>query len=279
MQQAYTLSTEELRTLQLIELEILMEIDRICRKNRIYYSLTGGTLLGAVRNGGFIPWDDDADISMLRCEYIKFQQACKTDLDTERFYFQDIDNTRGYRWGYGKLRRKNTIFLRKNQEHMPYEQGVFVDIFPRDGIPDGRIMAEIHAFCCFAVRKIMWSPIGQKTVDNKCQRVIYMLLAKIPEGAMKRMYHLLVAASSNRHTELVRALTFPLPDGQKGYKRNWYMKYTQVEFEKIKFMAESSYKEWLWMEFGDYMQLPPMKKRKTHPVTRLKLINLGNEGI
>ena len=91
-----------LRLLQMIELEILTEIDRICRKNNIHYSLTGGTLLGAVRNGGFIPWDDDADISMLRSEYRKFQKACKTDLDEDRFYFQDIESTKGYRWGYGK---------------------------------------------------------------------------------------------------------------------------------------------------------------------------------
>lgn len=261
-----------LRQLQMIELEILIEIDRICRKNKIYYSLTGGTLLGAVRCGGFIPWDDDADVSMLRCEYIKFREACKTDLDTDRFYFQDIDNTQGYRWGYGKVRRKNTIFLRENQEQMPYEQGVFVDIFPRDGIPDGYIANRIHTFCCFTVRKIMWSPIGQKTAANKYQRVIYMLLAKIPENIMKVLYRILVKLSNlNKHTELVRALTFPLPNGQKGYKRSWYAKYTQVEFENIRFMAESSYQKWLESEFGDYMQPPPVEQRKTHPVTQLKL--------
>ena len=124
-----TLEEETLRKLQKTELEILIEVDRICQKNRIHYSLTGGTLLGAVRHGGFIPWDDDADISMLRSEYKKFQRACKRDLDTERFYFQDMENTPGYRWGYGKVRRKDTIFLREGQEQMPYEQGIFLDVF------------------------------------------------------------------------------------------------------------------------------------------------------
>lgn len=270
------LDAETLRQLQLVELEILTEIDRICRKNKIHYSLTGGTLLGAVRHGGFIPWDDDADVSMLRCEYQKFRKACQTDLDEKRFYFQDIDNTAGYRWGYGKLRRKGTVFLRENQENMPYEQGVWVDIFPRDGIPDGRISRKIHMFCCFAVRKMMWSPVGQKTAASKCQKVIYMILAKVPEHVVKKIYRMLIRCSNhNKHTKLVRALTFPLPNNQKGYERDWYRRYTQVEFENRKFMVQASYKNWLASEFGDYMQLPAIEQRKVHPVTQLKLMNPG----
>ncbi len=262
-----------LRQLQTVELEILTEIDRICRKNGIHYSLTGGTLLGAVRHGGFIPWDDDADISMLRCEYQRFRQACQTDLDINRFYFQDIDNTVGYRWGYGKVRRKGTVFLRKNQECMPYEQGVWVDIFPRDGVPDGEIARVIHGFCCFAVRKIMWSPVGKRTAGNRCEKMLYGILSKIPESIMKKIYKNIVKASNhNKRTELVRTLTFPLPNNLKGYRRNWYAGYVQIGFEDQKFMAELSYKEWLAAEFGDYMELPPVGKRKVHPVTKLKLV-------
>lgn len=264
-----------LRRLQMIELEILTEIDRICRKNNIHYSLTGGTLLGAVRNGGFIPWDDDADISMLRSEYRKFQKACKTDLDVDRFYFQDIENTKGYRWGYGKVRRKGTVFLRENQEHMIYEQGVFVDVFPRDGIPDGYIAGKVHTFACFIMRKIMWSLTGQATATNKWEKAAYRVLARIPEDVMKGTYRKLVRLSNhNKNTEYVRALTFPLPNRQKGYRRSWYRKYTQVEFENRKFMVQASYKEWLESEFGDYMQLPPVEQRKIHPVSQLKLIDL-----
>lgn len=97
-------------------------------------------MLGAVRHGGYIPWDDDADVALLREEYEKFREACKTELDTSRFYFQDHRNTKGYRWGYGKLRRKNTLFLREHQEHMPYKQGIFIDIFPLDSVPDNYIL-------------------------------------------------------------------------------------------------------------------------------------------
>ena len=272
------LNETTLRQLQMIELEILVEVDRICRKNGIHYSLTGGTLLGAVRHGAFIPWDDDADISMLRKEYVKFQDACKRDLDKERFYFQDIENTPGYRWGYGKVRRKGTVFLRENQEDMPYEQGVFIDIFPRDGIPDGVFLRKFHAMCCFCLRKIMWASVGRRTASNKYERLVYVLLAKVPEKIMKKSYKFLVEISNkNENTQLVRALTFPLPNGQLGYKRLWYERYTEIEFEGRKFIVEAFYTEWLKSEFGNYMELPPYEKRKMHPGSKIKLTVMQNQ--
>ena len=83
------LTGEMLRSIQLVELEMLKEVDRICKKHKITYAIIAGTLLGAVRHGGFIPWDDDLDVAMLRPEYERFRKVCKTELDTERFYFQD----------------------------------------------------------------------------------------------------------------------------------------------------------------------------------------------
>lgn len=106
MSEKITLSKEKLRQLQLVELEMIVEVDRICRKYKIKYSLDGGTLLGAVRHHGFIPWDDDADVIFTRHEYAKFYKACKKELDQERFFLQDYTTDPYYRWGYAKLRRK-----------------------------------------------------------------------------------------------------------------------------------------------------------------------------
>ena len=91
------LTDRELRQLQLNLLEMLIEIDRICRRYHIKYSLDGGTLLGAVRHGGFIPWDDDIDVSMRREEYRKFYRACRKDLERSRFFLQEYRTDQHYR--------------------------------------------------------------------------------------------------------------------------------------------------------------------------------------
>ena len=138
------IDNQTLRKIQMVQLELLQEVDRICKKCDIHYNIIAGTLLGAIRHGGYIPWDDDADVALLRDEYEKFRDACETELDTTRFYFQDHRNTPGYRWGYGKLRRKDTLFLREFQEHMPYEQGIFIDLMPFDNVPDYALAKKIH---------------------------------------------------------------------------------------------------------------------------------------
>ena len=214
------LDNDELRKLQLTELELLIEFDRVCRKNHIRYTLTGGTLLGAVRHGGFIPWDDDADVSMLRVEYEKFRKACETDLG-DSYYFQDMKNTHGYRWGYGKLRKRNTLFLREHQEHMPYMQGVFIDIFPLDGVPDNYFLRSLKNFQCFCVRKILWSRVGKVGEKNFWKRQAYKALDKIPEKAVFCYYHRMIYKANEKKSRMVRILMFPTPNSEYGYYRNW----------------------------------------------------------
>lgn len=257
--------------MQLIQLEMLQEVDRICKKCEIHYNIIAGTLLGAVRHGGYIPWDDDADVAMLREEYEKFRRACKIELDKSRFYFQDHRNTKGYRWGYGKLRRKHTLFLREFQEHMPYKQGIFIDIFPLDGVPDNYILRSMKNFECFCVRKILWAKVGKIADKNFWKRQGYKILHIIPEKIVFRYYHIMIYHANQRKTQMVRILMFPTPNMEYGYYRDWYENSKEIEFEGITFQGIKDYDSYLKFKFGDYLELPPIEKRKVHPVSAIKL--------
>lgn len=270
--QGYQLSREELRKIQLTQLELICEVDRICRKMNIHYNMVGGTMLGAIRHKGYIPWDDDADIGFLRKEYERFRQACKTELNHDKFYFQDCRDTAGYRWGYGKLRRKGTEFIRLEQEFMPYEQGIAIDIMPFDNVPDSVIGKRLHLLACFLYRKVFWSAVGRVSEPNPVKRTVYKLLYRMPEEVVFGSYQKFIDRCEKKRTKQVRILTFPTPKGVYGYERRWYTQLKKYEFEGLKFPGAADFDGYLRVKYKDYMQLPPPEKRKTHPISKLTLL-------
>lgn len=274
--EGYNLSEKELRELQMIEVEMLVEVDRICQKKGIRYCISAGTQLGAVRHKGFIPWDDDADLAFLRPEYEKFKKACETELDKERFYFQDYTNTPGYRWGYGKIRRKNTKFIRLKQEHMPYEQGVFIDIMPYDNVPDQYLVRKWHNFRCFLYRKAFWAPLG-KMQETGIKKVAYILLDKIPDKKLYDSFTNFTKKCDRKQTKRIRIFAFPVPGSENGYLRSCFETLIQMEFEGVQLMGMKDYNTYLSYKYGNYMELPPIEKRKVHPVSKLKLLSFSEE--
>lgn len=273
MREGYQISDDELKQIQEIQIELISEVDRICKKNGIHYNMVGGTMLGAIRHQGHIPWDDDADIGFLRREYEKFRRACKTDLDTSRFYMQDFRDTKGYRWGYGKLRRKDTKFLRLGQEDMPYEQGIFIDLMPFDPVPDGCIERRIHFFKCFIFRKMFWSEIGKSQEKNTLYRLCYKVLNLLPEKIVKKQYLKFIKKNAKKKTKLVRILTFPTPKKCYGYEKRWYTELSTYGFNRLELPGARDYDGYLKVKYGEYMQLPSEEKRIVHPISELKLID------
>lgn len=271
-QKQYCLSEAELKKVQEIQQDLIREVDRICKKCKIHYNMVGGTMLGAIRHKGYIPWDDDADIGFLRTEYEKFREACKTELDHEKYYMQDLRDTEGYRWGYGKLRRKDTEFVRLGQEFMPYEQGISIDLMPFDNVPDHWLTRRIHFFRCFLYRKLFWSEVGSRTENNPCIRLIYQFMRKIPMGQIIKSYQKFIDRGQQRKTRLVRILTFPTPKGVYGYERKWYTQLKKYVFGNMMLPGAKDYDGYLQVKYGKYMELPPEEKRKIHPISRLKLL-------
>lgn len=253
-----TMTQEEINAMHEVQLDLLKEVDRICKKNNISYSIIAGTLLGAVRHKGFIPWDYDADVALLRPEYEKFVNACLKDLDTKNFYFQDHKVTPGFRWGYGKLKKQNTIWLKEGREEFLYKNGVTIDIFPLDHAPNSLFLRIIHDKICTIVRKFGWCRTGKKIEKNKFIRYIYSIMDLMPERQVNNLLDQWIKFSNRKETKIVRILTFPTPkNGFYGYYKRWYEELENISFEGYDFPGIKDYDEYLTFKFGDYMTPPP----------------------
>ncbi|RCK18819.1 LicD family protein [Thalassospira lucentensis] len=265
------LSTDDLKSLQLVLLDMLLEVDRICRKHNIRYSLFMGTLLGAVRHNGFIPWDDDLDIAMTRSEYRRFAEVCAFELDSSKFFYQDHITDRYYRWGYARIRRKDSEFTRLGQEHLKMKTGIFLDIFPIDGVPETVLGRSVHSCYCYALRKVLYSEVGRKTARTKIARACYSILRFVPTAfAHNQLTWLSRLCLKSRH---VRINSFPLPrDRTAGYPRSWFEEVERIQFEKHLFSAIKEKHEYLMYTYDDYLQLPPPDQQKnSHIASKFRL--------
>lgn len=273
MGEIMVLTGDEFRRMQLLELDMLAELDRVCRANDIKYTIFGGTLLGAVRHKGYIPWDDDADIAMLREDYDKFKQVAH-EMNPEICYFQDHDTDSEYRWGYGKLRRTGTKFVRVGQEHLKCKTGVFVDVFPMDDIPvslAGQLWNNFYAMC---LRKILYSEVGRLSSSaSPAKRRFFAALSKIPVDKVFDRFKKLHSKSCNSSPNRVRTLLFPATGTlykknplreRYGMPKEWFTDLAEYDFEGLKLYGTRDYDTILKYIYGDYMQLPPEDKRDPH---------------
>ena len=282
MAELVKLSQEDLRQLQLIELEMIVEVDRICKKYNIQYSLDGGTLLGAVRHKGFIPWDDDADVIFTRKEYAKFYKACKQDLDTSRFFLQEYRTDPYYRWGYAKLRRKDTEFIRLNQEAMRYKTGVCIDVFVNDNVPDNIVARKLYYALNFCIRKVLYSELGKTQENNWMLRQLYKVLFFIPRDPMFKLRNIFASMCNKHDTELKSHLLYPYPkkESKYGMPSECFEEYIDMEFEGMKFKVFKQYDRYLRLLYGNYMELPPVEKRKgPGEASCVRLLGIGLEQI
>ena len=272
MDNTLELCPDQLRKLQMVLLDMMSEVDRICRKHDIKYTMIGGTLLGAVRHGGFIPWDDDVDLGMPRREYERFRAVCQTELDQDKFFFQDNTTDPDYRWGYARIRRKDSEFVRVGQEHMKMKTGIFLDIYPHDNVPDFYPFRILHATYCFILRKALYAQTGVVTGKNALVRFVYRILNVIPAAFVFRRLEKLAKFWNGRRTKYVRALTFPMPkDGSFGFLAHWYSDTSDMEFEGRIFKAMCAYDEYLKFKYGNYTVLPPEDKRHWHPAAVIRV--------
>jgi lipopolysaccharide cholinephosphotransferase len=271
MSKAKELSPEQFRRMQLTELDMLVEFDRVCRKNDINYVLFGGSLLGAVRHQGYIPWDDDADIGMLREDYDRFKEHLN-ELDPSICFFQDHDTDPEYRWGYGKLRRTGTKYIRVGQEHLRCKTGIFVDVFPMDDIPLSVFGQVLQDWYCFCLRKILWSEVAKYNTPG-FWKIWFTLLSKIPVSFPFAGFRKYTERSKNNTPNRVRCLAFPATgtlykknqiNERYGMPKSWFTDRAEYLFEGKLFYSSRDYDTVLKYIYGDYMKIPDKKGQEQH---------------
>lgn len=257
---------DNLRRLQLIELEMLKELDRICRKNKIAYIIDAGTLLGAVRHGGFIPWDDDIDVRMLRKDYDRFCEVCRKELN-QKYFLQTYRTDPGYRWGYARILKKGTVYRRKGQHRMKARNGVFIDIFPNDSLPDEYFANRVCTCVSWLCRKLLYSEVGVLNKKRFSSWLGFCFLNCFPKEWGHRGMEYLSRRYGDRETSRVRCFGWGSKEETGGFLRRWFTETRDTVFEGVTVRAPKDTHGFLVYSFGeDYMTLPPKEKRKPgHP--------------
>lgn len=249
------------------EQEILDVIHQVCTEHGLRYSLAYGTLIGAVRHKGFIPWDDDIDLMMPREDYEKLLVIWNQS--TPKGYI--LQNTRtdsDFTQNFTKIRKDHTTFLQDEAEQTKhYHKGIFVDIFPGDRVPSGKIGRKIQYIACAV--NLLYSrgyTSGSGGMIGKVER----FLLKVPkekypvrrERAEKRI------RSWNGNEALLYVFPNTIGCSRKFYPANLFEDMKTIEFNGKQYMCVADADTILRIEYGDYMQLPPKEERvwKHHPI-------------
>lgn len=253
---------ENLRKLQLIEVDMLKELNQLCRENNINYIIDAGTLLGAVRHGGFIPWDDDIDVRMLRADYDTFCEICKHELN-ENYFLQTYRTDKGYRWGYARILKNGTVFIRKDHQEIKSKNGIFLDVFPVDNVPDGFWGHRLYTCISWICRKMLYSQVGKNHANGFWNRMGFVFLDCFPKEWAYKGLETLSKRGANIDSKKVRCLAWGAKKETIGFNREWFEETCDIEFEGLTVKAPAKTHEFLVHSFGeDYMTPPPIEKRK-----------------
>lgn len=230
-----------LRNAQLRMLEILIDFDRVCRKHNIKYWLSSGTLLGAVRHGGFIPWDDDLDVDILEDDYKRLLPILEKELG-DKYFIQNRKTDKNFINNFTKIRDKHSYIHETQHMASRYKNhGLFLDIFPLNYAikPFLIICGSIHALCFNLSCKTDWHHMLSLFLTN------FMYLCIIPffKLATRLKKSNIVYHTYGSHFYIGRKISYLFP-------------LTEIEFEGHKFYAPGNYDGYLSDMFGDYMKLP-----------------------
>ena len=262
----FTVSSK-MKEIWAVELDLFAEFDRICKKYNIKYVASGGTMLGAVRHKGFIPWDDDMDLMMMRDDYEKFCKIAPKEF-LHPYFFQTEETDSGFMRGFARLRNSETTgILKKEFPYRPtFNQGIFIDIFPLDNVPDSILRYKIQCLRYNLFHKLY-------TVSDSIERnAQYHEVSKTKLLARRFLHDVIGGAChyfrlsfrffnktqkickqyNSYPTEKVSLLSFQMHNLHHALNRKDMDDITLLDFEFLKMPVPVNYDEHLSHKYGDY---------------------------
>ena len=236
---------------------MLKDFDAACKKHNIPYMLFAGTALGAVRHHGFIPWDDDIDVIMLRSDYERFFDEAASELDKGKYYVQR-EFSEHWPMQFSKLRLNGTTCIEKyHPKDMAMHQGVYIDIFPCDSLSDNRIVRRLQ----FAASKVVIakSLYARGYETNSITKKIFIRLCRL---LPKKPFWKLCVLRTESNSRMVHSFLGASSRYRKSiYQREWLTQTVQLEFEGSLFPVSAHYDELLTCLYGDYMTPSPPEEQ------------------
>lgn len=277
------LSSQEIRTIQDILLDMLRDFDYVCKKYDLSYFLCGGTAIGAVRHQGYIPWDEDVDIGMPRSDYDRFERLMLREFE-EKYWIQSIQSSLKYDLNFMKVRRKGTKYVEVFEQEEEFA-GIFIDVYPIENVYNFLPLRWIHGFwvelmlfCASCVR--IYLKLDRLTEYVGKNRMAYLIRFKAFLGKRLSFFSitkwcLLVdrwaSKCKNEDSKYVN-----IPSGRKHffgemYTRKSFFPLKETEFEGEKFYIMSDPNEYLTKLYGNYMEVPKEEERERHSIVKLDL--------
>lgn len=287
------LSGNTLEMLQNVELDMLRDFIEVAERNSVNYSLSGGSVLGAVRHKGFIPWDDDIDINMPRKDFEHFKRIFEKELGGDyELYAPELG--RNYGLAMSQIKKKGTVY-RSFNELSQKESGICVDIFIMESVPDNRIARTIHGVFCLAFGYMLScrktyediSFLKEYLKENRELKKVFMKKARIGRlffflslNQVSWLTWRCYSWCGNDDSEYIT-----IPSGRKHYfgelgKRTEMCRMKKTQFESIMVNIPEGAEGYMERLYGkNYMEIPPEEKREKHPIMELDFGEGGSNGL
>lgn len=258
--------SEQMKNVWMIELDLLKKFISVCEKYNLKYYMAGGSLLGAIRHKGFIPWDDDIDIDMPRSDYNKLIEIAKYEFD-DNIFFQSINTDINYVRPHIQIRNSQTTAIVEHEKGLSFNQGIFIDIFPLDAVPTNRIKRLIHSSTLKVLSIILKAGVMINPSKNPSMLkrfAHYLVLPLFKLVSYKKVFFLFdkICSMYDGNNEFpVGEISFDYSD-RCIWPKKCFEGSIMKEFMGLNVSCPIGYDEILRISFGDYMT--PQKAPSYH---------------